>query len=324
MNMKLVSVIIPIYNSEKYLEECLDSIINQTYRNLEILLVDDGSTDSSALICDKYAQEDKRITVFHVENGGVGRARNIGLENAKGDYIYFADSDDFFYKEAIESLLSGIEKTGADIAIGDYFLMDHDGTNIKNPHEMERIIGTEECKVISEETFWKYVTNCNIIVFPQSKLYAGNIWKNNRFKEGMINEDHNALPDIMSCVKSIVCVNVKLFNYRIHNDSIMHCGVRFKSSDAVVAHIKEIEYLLSKGYTDSCFELCLNAMRIMSEVKRNAVMNEQERQEFKNRYRNLCGVARKLNKMGDKKFKLRSIIFINCFPLYVCLNGIRS
>ena len=90
-----ISVIIPVYNVEKYLKRCLDSVINQTYKNLEIILVDDGSTDNSGKICDEYAKNDKRIIVIHKENGGVSVARNIGLDICTGDYVNFIDSDDW-------------------------------------------------------------------------------------------------------------------------------------------------------------------------------------------------------------------------------------
>ena len=118
--MKKISVIIPVYNVEKYIEECIDSTINQTYPNLEILLIDDGSTDNSGKICDEYALKDDRIKVIHQINGGLGNARNTGLNNATGDYIMFADSDDFFTPNACEVMLNEIESKNADYVIGNY------------------------------------------------------------------------------------------------------------------------------------------------------------------------------------------------------------
>lgn len=101
----LVSIIIPVYNVEEYLRECVDSVINQTYKNLEIILVDDGSTDSSGRICDEYAATDNRISVIHQKNGGLSVARNTGIETSNGDYIYFLDSDDYIDPNTIESIL---------------------------------------------------------------------------------------------------------------------------------------------------------------------------------------------------------------------------
>ncbi len=111
----MISVIVPVYNVEKYIRNCLDSIINQTYKDLEIILVDDGSTDNSGVICDEYAQKDKRIKVIHKENGGQSTARNVGLKNATGEFIGFVDSDDTIESNAYEKLISAID--GVDLAI---------------------------------------------------------------------------------------------------------------------------------------------------------------------------------------------------------------
>lgn len=118
-NQPLVSVIIPVYNVEDYLCECVDSAINQTYKNLQIILVDDGSTDSSGKICDDYAEKDERISVVHQKNGGLSVARNTGLSNAKGKYIYFLDSDDYVVDNTIENLVSIADKDKSDIVFFD-------------------------------------------------------------------------------------------------------------------------------------------------------------------------------------------------------------
>lgn len=115
----LVSVIIPVYNVEEYLCECVDSVINQTYKNLEIILVDDGSTDSSGKICDDYAEKDERISAIHQTNGGLSAARNAGLSKAIGDYIYFLDSDDYIAENTLEILLSISENDKSDIVFFD-------------------------------------------------------------------------------------------------------------------------------------------------------------------------------------------------------------
>lgn len=118
--MKLVSVIVPVYNVEKYLTECVDSLLRQTYKNLEIILVDDGSNDSSGRICDRYAQTDPRVKVIHKENSGLGFARNSGLEVATGEFVTFIDSDDRADKDLVELLMKGIEEAAADTCIGGF------------------------------------------------------------------------------------------------------------------------------------------------------------------------------------------------------------
>ena len=111
-----VSIIVPIYNKEKYLEKCLDSILGQTYRDLEIILVDDGSTDNSLAICQRYAEKDPRIKIYHKPNGGVSSARNLGLEKSTGKYISFVDPDDFIHSEFIERLEMMLVQSDAEIA----------------------------------------------------------------------------------------------------------------------------------------------------------------------------------------------------------------
>lgn len=117
MRNDLISVIVPIYNVELYLQKCIDSILNQTYSNLEIILVDDGSTDSSSIICDMYLEKDNRIKVIHKKNGGLSNARNIGVKNAQGKYVAFIDSDDYISEDYIESLYRLICEYSADISV---------------------------------------------------------------------------------------------------------------------------------------------------------------------------------------------------------------
>ena len=126
--MKKITIIVPVYNVEKYLDESIQSALNQTYKNLEIMIIDDGSKDSSGRICDEYAKKDNRIKVIHQENAGLSGARNTGLRNASGDYIMFMDPDDKFELDACENLLNYIEETNADYVIGNYANMDEDGT----------------------------------------------------------------------------------------------------------------------------------------------------------------------------------------------------
>lgn len=131
--MKKITIIVPVYNVEKYLRDSIESSTNQTYQNIEILLIDDGSKDSSGIICDEYANKDSRIKVIHQENKGLSGARNTGLDEATGEYIMFLDSDDTLKKDACENLLTEIEKTGADFVIGNYTNMDDDGTVWEKP-----------------------------------------------------------------------------------------------------------------------------------------------------------------------------------------------
>lgn len=117
METELISVIVPVYNVERYLRRCVDSILHQTYRNLEVLLVDDGSTDASGAICDEYAAQEERVTAVHQKNGGLSAARNTGLERAQGTYLCFVDSDDFLDSRMLETLCRDLQEQDADVAV---------------------------------------------------------------------------------------------------------------------------------------------------------------------------------------------------------------
>ena len=133
MNNKKVSIVIPIYNVEKFLADAIESVLNQTYKNLEVILVDDGSPDNCGKICDEYALKDERIKVIHKVNGGLSAARNSGIEIATGDYIMFLDSDDLLTENACELFLNKIESENADYVIGNYINCDEDGTVWEKP-----------------------------------------------------------------------------------------------------------------------------------------------------------------------------------------------
>lgn len=141
----MISIIIPVYNVEKYLEQCVDSLLNQTYSNTEIILVDDGSTDGSGAICDKYKELDARVVVIHKENAGPGYARNTGLEVAQGDYVVFADSDDYADEQMIEELFKTRQKHKADTCIGGYIKVKDNGEVFLENSYLEQVYQNEEC-----------------------------------------------------------------------------------------------------------------------------------------------------------------------------------
>lgn len=157
-NEAIVSIIIPVYNAKKYLANTLDSVIKQTYKNLEIILVNDGSTDNSKDICESYAKIDKRIKVINKENGGVSSARNYGLALAKGEYISFIDSDDFLVTDMIETLVNDIQNTNAEIAVCGYW------------HVTE-----EEYQKIRRTAINEEFVNVEVLVNPIKYYYSKNI-----------------------------------------------------------------------------------------------------------------------------------------------------
>jgi len=156
INNPLISIIIPVYNAKEYLRRCLDSILRQNYTNIEVLLIDDGSSDGSEAICDEYALLDKRIKVIHQKNTGVSAARNVGLDLAKGDYISFVDSDDWIENDLLETLLNISKESGSYIVVSNY-TRNNKTSNKTNKDSYTNIIGDEiliktflhECNLLS-------------------------------------------------------------------------------------------------------------------------------------------------------------------------------
>ena len=205
---KLVSVIIPVYNVERYLKKCIDSILNQTYKNLEIILVDDGSTDCSSKICDEYAKNDTRILVIHKANGGQSEARNIGISESKGEYIFFVDSDDYIEYNAIETMLEIAENKNADMVIADIYSVNEKGEILNEgkgqyTFQNESLFSAEEAAQAFAELDWG----------PWNKLYKRSVHKNIYFPKGKIHEDEAIMFQLFERCDKIVYTNVRLYNY---------------------------------------------------------------------------------------------------------------
>jgi glycosyltransferase involved in cell wall biosynthesis len=180
----LISIIIPVYNVEKHLNQCVSSVVNQTYKDIEIILVNDGSSDNSPRICDEWAEKDSRIRVIHKNNGGVSSARNTGLKVAKGDYIGFIDSDDYIDKNMYEKLLSCFNDEGIGIASCGVFY-DKEG-NI-SPYNKSWMVSTKKVITYNEFPFLLLPTKVNFTIW--SKLYKRELLEGLKFREGLLNED---------------------------------------------------------------------------------------------------------------------------------------
>lgn len=213
----MISVIIPVYNVKNYLEECIKSIINQTYKNFEVIIVDDGSTDGSAKICDYYANLDRRINCIHIENAGVSNARNIGINNSKGDYIAFCDSDDKYSPDFLLEMISTAERTKADIVICSYYYSNN-GIN-------RAITKQKESQFISrEELFEKIFINNEIGGFVWNKIFKKSIIDNIRFDTDLkICEDTDFLCSITQKGCKMYYLSKPLYYYSVReNLSLIH------------------------------------------------------------------------------------------------------
>lgn len=216
MNKPLITVIVPVYNIIEYLPRCVESICNQTYRNLEILLVDDGSTDGTDKLCDALAQKDDRIRVFHKENGGSSTARNLALSHAKGEYVGFVDSDDFIAPDMYEKLYSGIVTYGVKVAQIGRDEIDQDGKMLPNICEPPK-----EPTVISSLEFLKELLmhrgDCSFC----TKLIDKSLFPKEAFPEGRLNEDFHLLVRMLPDIGKLVSLPEQTYHvfYRIGSNS---------------------------------------------------------------------------------------------------------
>ncbi|MDD3080041.1 MAG: glycosyltransferase [Paludibacter sp.] len=208
-----VSIIVPVYNAGKYLNRCLDSLINQTYRNIEIVLVNDGSSDNSGEICDNYAQHDSRITVFHKENEGAGLTRNKGLELSRGEYIYFIDADDWLELTCIEKSVFALNKETPDILVFGYRKISPDNKTIST------VLPLSESLEILDSNRTNIFTKLNLGTGHAvwNKIFRSNFLEENnlQFKKTKRVEDFIFLIEAYNCVSKISAVGEVLHNYQI-------------------------------------------------------------------------------------------------------------
>jgi len=218
MQKPLISVIIPVYNVEAYLERCVESVRKQTYRNLEILLVDDGSTDGSGSICDIFAQRDERVQVWHVENQGPSAARNLGIENARGDYLLFVDSDDMVSEDHVLFLYGMMNRAKADLAICNYTTTEKD-TFLEQP-EKRRLVWTGK-KALEHLLYQRYFTTG-----PVCKLYRKALFETVRFPVGMLYEDTLAIAQVIGRANKVVYSDAVKYGYYQRPGSTMRSSYR--------------------------------------------------------------------------------------------------
>lgn len=214
----LVSLIVPVYNVEQYLEEALNSIINQTYRNIEIIVIDDGSKDESGLICNKYASQDNRIRLIHQANAGLSSARNSALEIVHGDYITYIDSDDAVDPSYVETMVNAIVHDDSDIVVCKFDEQHTEGEMFANP-DVRAIPAVRSGKYDHSEILrLLFDGKINTAVF--NKLYKRKIWKELRFPVGHVYEDVEIAYKTYDMCRSVTVIDDVLYHQRIRPGSI--------------------------------------------------------------------------------------------------------
>jgi glycosyltransferase involved in cell wall biosynthesis len=229
--MHKVSIIVPVYNTENYLERCLNSIINQSYHNIEIILINDGSTDKSKNICNEYASKDNRIKVIHQTNKGVSYARNAGLDSATGNYVMFIDSDDELCPNAINNLLAPMLENSVDIVTGGVGLV-YDSDRVESIYNR----GVPN-KVFDNTQGIENILLRNTAVFSFARLYNKNVFKGTRYNSNItINEDRLFVFEAFSRASSSLNVDNLVYYYHQIGTSTTHSGFTLKYFDIILVN----------------------------------------------------------------------------------------
>ncbi|MBQ0066251.1 MAG: glycosyltransferase family 2 protein [Firmicutes bacterium] len=236
--MVKVSIIVPVYNTEKYLRRCLDHLINQTLKEIEIIIVDDGSTDASTQIIQEYAQNDSRIIVFHKKNGGQGSARNLGIRNARGEYIGFADSDDYVDQTLYEKLYKKAKEAEAEMVECKYCFVDENGNKLKSRGNIREYKSQKDMFI-------------DPMVAPWNKIYhRKTIQHRVQFPEGYIYEDTSFYIKAIPYVYHTAHVNEALVHYVLHETSTINQNKNAKVGDIIPVLKDAIEFFKRNG----CYE----------------------------------------------------------------------
>ncbi len=294
----MISVIIPVYNTEKYLPRCIESVLAQTYRDLDIILVDDGSSDNSGKICDEYAEKDGRVHVFHKENGGVSSARNLGLEKAReksSEYIGFIDADDWIEPEMYEKLLNVLIETNSDIAVCCEIREHTDKENRQEIKAGKRQSG--EClkqTVYDRDEAVRAHLEWKISTVVHDKLYKSDLFTGIEFPEGRTYEDLATVYKLIVAAERTVVLWEDLYHYDMHPESIIHNKSMKNLTDYWDACRSRYDYF-SKYEDESVKRLLLRdcAEEIISKIWRWAYLNpKEERKKYSEKIKEITRFTR--------------------------------
>ncbi len=318
INHSPVSVIIPVYKVEKFICRCIDSAIGQTYKNMEIILINDGSPDRCGEICDDYAKKDKRIRVIHQKNQGVSAARNAGLEIAAGQWLYFLDSDDYISSHAIEKMVSTAEDGNYDIVIGGFYIVTSDKKTVSRSENWER---TDDLTEIRRKILLDELPN-----FVCGKLYKRELWKKVRFPLHQLAEDMHVNGELFFTAASAYVIPDPLYFYRRENENSLSGGRDvfnyIKMKEGVFLAWKKHEEIAEK-YLPSCKDICrtktvIHGVKALTANEGAGILQEKVAEDIK----------QYISENRDIRLSLflsmqRKMILNNCYYLLNLWGGVR-
>lgn len=312
MNIPLVSIIIPVYNVEEFLARCLDSVVAQNYQNIEVLLVDDGATDKSGIICDEYAVRDSRFIVLHKSNGGVSSARNLGIERAKGEYLCFVDSDDTVEPDMVQDMVKNAQEYNADITCCLLDVVEIDGTS-RNLHKGKSDLYK------NTEIITNYFTDQFIkdqMYGPYNKLFKSTVVKNKIFKPYKLGEDILFIFEILLCCNNIYIGNKVGYHYLHRSGSAMTSTFCKKKIDYIFAAKEVVK--LCKEQTPYVLYLAKSWLFYHYLISLRSILINNSKKQFLSFYREGVEYLRE-NKPFLKEFSfMRKLDYIGVlyFPIY--------
>ncbi|MBT9024061.1 glycosyltransferase family 2 protein [Lactobacillus delbrueckii] len=235
--LPLVSVIVPVYKVEDYLNQCVQSILDQTYHNLEIILIDDGSPDNCGQLIDDWAKKDKRIVALHQKNGGLSAARNTGLDNCHGEWLAFVDSDDYVAKDYIEKMLKAAMRDHTNLVISHYYEVDDiSGEQINVKHNPAKVYNIDEFRKL----YYSPKGNFVHLVVAWDKLYARKIFEKRRYAVGLVHEDEEIIFDVVKNAHRISVISDNLYYYRVNRSGSIMANLNASSEiDQATLEIKK-------------------------------------------------------------------------------------
>lgn len=298
----LVSVIVPVYNVKNYLKKCVQSILTQTYSNLEIILVNDGSTDGSGEICDEFAKKDNRVVVVHKINGGLSDARNVGIDIAKGKYFSFIDSDDHISCDMIETLLVSAKRNLCEIAVCNMIRFSEKGNTAPFycPTNEERVLlGDNRYETMKQPSV------CN-------KLFLAKLFDNIRFPKGKYYEDTFVYHELVYMAENVVLTGKDSYWYLLREDSILgKPQYTDRYFDFIEAVWKRASFLLDHGVQSYAEEACLSLYAALANAEKNIMKSNTNDELFQNAHKQYQVAYNHLMKHNRKisfKQKMRLIL----------------
>lgn len=311
----LISVIVPIYNVEKYVAECLESICNQTYKNLEIIVVNDGSIDAGKNLVLEWKKKDDRIILIDQDHNGISVARNAGIERAQGEYIAFVDADDFIDQNMYLHLYHLIEKTKCKVAMCCFNLVSNDGKLIEDATKdpKSQIYFTEDFLWAIQDNYRNYAN----FVCAWNKLYKADIFDGIRYPEGKVHEDNWIIHKVIYKARKIAYTDERLYFYRRRYDSIMGSNFSMERFDNFDAQVDRIEYLDEKHANPKLIE------RMGKECAKVGISYWLEMKYYKSAvaeeeayYRKVKAVVQRFGDNCSGKNKIKCVLFLKMPKLF--------